>query len=173
MKGLQHSFRGVKDLVKSQLSKIRGLTNALLYPLEPAARIGTMNDAPQVAQAFGHLDSVIENIFLRGPRIIGEEHSHTFRFGEDMGRVTELGSLNGHAVLQVKDVFIAEQIENSSATGELLVKEGIIIRLPGNLGDVKITKNAERSADALKLPFLDGCLSDVSTEAMKRAKCEN
>src|ERR1700680_1655117 len=83
----------------SQLSKIRRLTNVRLYVLKPAARIGTVYDAPQVAQTFGHIAPVIENVFLGCPRIICEEHSHSFRFGEDIGRVTELGSLNDHAVL--------------------------------------------------------------------------
>ncbi len=70
-----------------------------LYLLEPAARIGTVHDAPQVAQALGHIASVSENVFLGGTRIIGEEHSHAFRFGEDIGRVTELGSFNDHSAL--------------------------------------------------------------------------
>jgi len=43
----------------------------LLYPVEPIARIGTVRDAPQVAQAFGHIASIIENVFLRTPGIIG------------------------------------------------------------------------------------------------------
>ena len=46
-------------------------------------------------------------------------------------------------------------------------EERIIIRSPGNLGDVEITRNAERSADALKFTFLDGDLSDVSTDLLK------
>src|SRR5260370_32788705 len=84
---------------KSQLSEVRGLTNVCLYLLEPAARIGTVHDAPQVAQAFGYVASVIEDVFLGGPRIIGEENSHASRFGEDVGRMTEFGSLNDHTAL--------------------------------------------------------------------------
>jgi hypothetical protein len=45
----------------------------LLYPVEPIARIGTVRDVPQVAQAFGHIASVTENVFLRTPGIIGDE----------------------------------------------------------------------------------------------------
>src|SRR5260370_34548523 len=84
---------------KSQLSEVRALTNVCLYFLEPAARIGTVHDAPQVAQAFGYVASVIEDVFLGGPRIIGEENSHASRFGEDVSCMTEFGSLNDHTAL--------------------------------------------------------------------------
>jgi hypothetical protein len=36
--------------------------------------------------ASGHIAPVIENGFARGPRIIGEEHSHASRFGDDVGQ---------------------------------------------------------------------------------------
>jgi hypothetical protein len=56
----------------SQLSKIRCLTNVRLYLLEPGARIGTVHDAPQVAQMFGHIAPIIENGFLGCPHIVRE-----------------------------------------------------------------------------------------------------
>jgi hypothetical protein len=43
------------------------------YLLEPAARIGTVHDALQVAKTFGHIASVIENVFFGGPCIVGKE----------------------------------------------------------------------------------------------------
>ena len=56
----------------SQLSKIRRLTNVRPYLLEPDARIGTVHDAAQVAQTFGHIASVIENVSFGGPCIVGK-----------------------------------------------------------------------------------------------------
>jgi hypothetical protein len=50
----------------SQLGKIRRLTDVRLYLLEPGARIGTVRDAPEVAQTFGPIAPVIENVFDRG-----------------------------------------------------------------------------------------------------------
>src|SRR5260370_22257215 len=91
----------------SQLSKIR-VTNVRLHLLEPAARIGTVHDAPQVAEAFGYVVSVIENIFLGRSRIIGEERSHAPRFGERIVCVADVGSLSDHAALKVKDVLITK-----------------------------------------------------------------
>src|SRR5260370_34792821 len=91
----------------SQLSKIR-VTNVRLHLLEPAARIGTVHDAPQVAEAFGYVVSVIENVFLGRSPIIGEERSHASRCGEDVGGVAGFGSLSGDAALKANDVLITQ-----------------------------------------------------------------
>src|SRR5260370_7135723 len=84
--------------------------------------------------------------------------------------MTELGSLNDHTALQVKDVLLAEYIESSRAPGEMLVEKRIIVRAPGNLGHVEITGNAERSADPLKFFLLDWCLRNLSTDMLKRIR---
>ena len=39
-----------------------------------------------LSTASGHIAPVIENVSPRGPRIIGEEHSHASRFGDDIGQ---------------------------------------------------------------------------------------
>jgi hypothetical protein len=81
-----------------------------------------------------------------GPIDLGvqsEKGIHAPRLGEDVSRVAKLRGFDDHGFLNVEDIFLPKQIDPACPACELAIEERVIIRAPADLGDIKVTGNAQ------------------------------
>src|SRR5215472_8432386 len=115
-----------------------------------------MYNAAQKTKPLGGIVAVSANVILRDLCILGKKAVHAPRFGEDIGCVAKLWGLDHDSILNVKDVFVAEQIDPACAAGELAIKERVVIGTPADLRDIKVAGNTQIGAQSLQLRSLDG-----------------
>jgi hypothetical protein len=69
--------------------------------------------------------------------------------------MAELGCLDYHHSLEVKDVFGPKEIETTGTSAELLVEAGVVVGLPGDQSNVEIARHAQTRAELLEFTPLD------------------
>jgi hypothetical protein len=69
--------------------------------------------------------------------------------------MAELGCLHDYRSLEIKDVLRPKEIETAGAPAELLVKEGVVVGLPGDQSNVEIARHAQMRAEHLEITSLD------------------
>src|ERR1019366_895536 len=146
-------------LVRDSLRHGRCKINFLPYPLsdflEPRSWIGAVDHPPQKAQALGCIVVVPTDVVLRGLGVQGKKGIHAPRLGEDVSRVAKLRGFDDHGFLNVEDIFLPKQIDPACPACELAIEERVIIRAPADLGDIKVTGNAQFRTHSLQLGSLD------------------
>jgi len=60
-----------------------------------------------------------------------------------------------HCRLKIEDARQPKQVKTTRTLAELLVIEGVLVRLPGNQRDIEIARNARAGAESLQLTSLD------------------
>ena len=71
---------------------------------------------------------------------------------------------------EVEDIFLPKQVEPSRAPAEMAIIEGIIIRLPGDLSDLKVARDAQVPTEFLQFGFFDWLPVDSSTNPVESVR---
>src|SRR5208283_2693657 len=151
--------KGVSASVHDSLSHSRevdSLADPLPDFLEPRPGVGTVNYAPQKAQALGCIVAVSPDVVLRDLGVQGKKGIHAPGLGKDVSRVAKLRGFDDHGFLHVENVFLPKQIDPACPACELAIEEWIIIRAPADLGDIEVAGNTQLRTHSLQFPSLDG-----------------
>src|SRR5215831_13526663 len=69
--------------------------------------------------------------------------------------MTNFGDFHHYRVLPLHNVLRAEKIKSPCAFAEFVIKECIVIGLPGDLCDVEISWNAQSGTEPVQLSFFE------------------
>ena len=87
-----------------------------------------MNDPAKEPKPLPDILAITANVIFRDPGVICQKAIHISWFREQVRSVAQLRRLDHNDLLQVKNVLVAEEVNASCSTQELLVKERIVIR---------------------------------------------
>src|SRR5664280_2856306 len=145
----------VRDSLRRGRCEIDSFPDTLPGFPEPRSWIGAVNHAPQKAQPLGCIIAVSPDVVLRDLGVQSEKGIHASGFGEDVSRVAKLWGFYDDGFLNVENVFLPKQIDPACPACELAIEEWVIIGTPADLGDIKVTRNAQFGTHSLQLHSLD------------------
>src|ERR1035437_57705 len=125
---------------------------------EPDLRVSSVHDPAQKAKALGHIGPILPKIVLQSSGIVADPLIEIRRAREYVGRMTLLGNLDYNRAFEFEDVLVPEQEHFAGALAELAIVEPIVVRLPGDLRDVEIRRNAQLVANTVQFLALERLL---------------
>ena len=81
--------------------------------------------------------------------------------------MAELRGFNNNGLLNIKNVFFPEEIDPPCPTGQLAIKERVIVRTPADLCDIKVTGETQLGAHALKLCLLERLMFQAQADLIQ------
>src|SRR6516225_5758247 len=129
-----------------------------------------MDDAAQESQCFGDVAAVVADAFFGRANVGGEKGLHAARFGKDIGRMAQLGSLDDHRGLESEDVFVTEQIKSLCAPAELTVEKVVVVGSPVDRSNIEVSRDSQVPANPLEVSPLYRFPLDTLADPGKRVR---
>ena len=79
-------------------------------------------------------------------------------------------SLDDRRGLESKDVFVPEQIETPCAPAELAVEEVVVVRPPGDLSNIEVSRNSQVRTNPLEVSPLHRFTLDTLADPGERVR---
>ena len=115
-----------------------------------------MHDSADETQSLCGIRSIVADVIFGRSGIFTNPLFEVRRTVEDVRRMPLFRDLNDNRMLQLENVFGANQEHLAGSSPELVIEERIVVRLPGDLGDVEVGRDAEITTDARQFLVLDG-----------------